>query len=82
LDPNLYNHFSGSLEPLKNLTQLRLLDIGNTDIDSGLEYLPTSLESFNCSSDEVRDFRVKTLAAELRKYGEAKDGDFFPLFLQ
>nr|CAG8454412.1 11750_t:CDS:2 [Entrophospora candida] len=32
-----------SLEPLKNALKLEILDISNTDIDSGLEYLPKSL---------------------------------------
>ncbi|CAI2188901.1 12744_t:CDS:2, partial [Funneliformis geosporum] len=38
------NRFYGSLEPLKDLTKLEVLTIDNTDIDSGLEYLPDSLE--------------------------------------
>jgi ankyrin repeat protein len=38
------NKFIGSLEPLKNMTNLRKLDILGTDINIGLEYLPTSLE--------------------------------------
>jgi hypothetical protein len=39
----IYNQFAGSLEPLKNLTKLYTLCIESTDIDSGLEYLPDSL---------------------------------------
>jgi len=35
LKQNIYNRFSGSLEPLKNLTKLRNLLIDNTDINSG-----------------------------------------------
>jgi Leucine-rich repeat (LRR) protein len=31
----IYNHFLGSLEPLKDLNKLERLYIGNTDIDSG-----------------------------------------------
>jgi Leucine-rich repeat (LRR) protein len=42
------NNFRGSLEPLKNLTKLRELYIFNTNISSGLEYLPDSLEVFKC----------------------------------
>jgi len=44
------NKFFGSLEPLKNLTKLKKLDISGTDIDSGLEYLPENLKMI-CSSD-------------------------------
>ena len=39
----IYNHFTGSLEPLKNLTKLRYLNIDNTDLNSGTEYLPDNL---------------------------------------
>lgn len=39
------NHFRGSLEPLKNCTGLIFLDIHNTNIDSGLEYLPEMPET-------------------------------------
>jgi Leucine-rich repeat (LRR) protein len=48
---NIYNRFFGSLEDLKNLTVLTELDINATDIDDGLEYLPTKeLYSFCCAS--------------------------------
>jgi hypothetical protein len=36
--------FTGSLAPLVKLTKLKYLDISNTDINSGLEYLPESIE--------------------------------------
>ena len=47
----IYNKLSGSLEPLKNLTKLRFLCIEATDIDSGLEYLPNSLNEAKYDSD-------------------------------
>jgi hypothetical protein len=40
-----YNRFRGSLEPLKNLTKLNKVIIANTDVDSGLEYLPESVRN-------------------------------------
>ena len=43
--------FYGSLEPLKNMTKLRDFDIQDTYIDSGLEYLPDSLEKIWCSGE-------------------------------
>lgn len=42
------NPLTGSLEPLQSLGKLRELDISDTDIDKGLEYLPESLEGFSC----------------------------------
>jgi len=35
INQNIYNHFIGSLEPLKDLNKLLILDISNTDLDSG-----------------------------------------------
>ncbi|CAJ0748272.1 19401_t:CDS:2 [Entrophospora sp. SA101] len=49
------NKFIGSLESLKNMTKLKRLDISDTDINNGLEYLPESLEEINCSSGMKKD---------------------------
>jgi len=46
------NSFQGSLESLKNLSELKHLDISNTDINEGLEYLPNNkLEKFFCATN-------------------------------
>ena len=37
----IYNRWTGSLEPLKNLHELVALDINGTDINGGIEHLPT-----------------------------------------
>ncbi|KLL03087.1 MAG: hypothetical protein MRECE_18c016 [Mycoplasmataceae bacterium CE_OT135] len=55
------NHFTGSLKSLQNLTKLEILSISNTDIDSGLEYLPDSLEYFRCSAYERKDAKCQTI---------------------
>ncbi|CAI2173144.1 11931_t:CDS:2 [Funneliformis geosporum] len=39
-----YNRFYGSLESLKNMSNLKELGIYGTDINSGLEFLPESVE--------------------------------------
>lgn len=41
-------NFHGSLEPLKNLTKLRELDISHTEINEGLEYLSENMELLCC----------------------------------
>jgi hypothetical protein len=46
---NIYNNFSGSLKSLENLTKLANLNISNTDINGGLEYLPESVETLTCN---------------------------------
>jgi len=56
------NKFIGSLEPLENMTKLIDLDISDTDIDSGLEYLPESLEEIHCLPATREDAKVKIIA--------------------
>src|ERR1700722_3360687 len=72
----VYNRFYGSLEPLKNLTQLGLLCVANTDVDSGLEYLllkdykdksgKRSL-AIDCRS-QFPNFKVKALKNQLKPF--------------
>jgi Leucine-rich repeat (LRR) protein len=80
VNPDICNCWVGSLEPLKNLTKLETLEISNTDIDSGLEYLPDSLTSFDCSADKRENVQVKKLEAELKRFGEVgENGEFIRL---
>jgi Leucine-rich repeat (LRR) protein len=62
------NQFFGSLEPLKNMNNLQELNISDTDINSGLEYLPISLERFYCSNEQRGDAKVKEIAKRLLGY--------------
>jgi len=48
------NRFYGSLKLLKNMTKLEKLNIANTDINSGLKYLPDSLKDFDCSIEKEK----------------------------
>jgi hypothetical protein len=48
------NPWTGSLAPLKHSTKLKELNISQTNIDSGLEYLPTSLEKFYCQNTPLK----------------------------
>ncbi len=59
------NHFYGSLKPLKDLTKLEQLSINNTNIDSGLEYLPNSIKNLRCSAN-IPDAKVKKIFDQLR----------------
>jgi len=47
------NIFIGSLKPLQNCTKLKKLDIMNTNIDEGLEWLPNSVEYFYNSEEKI-----------------------------
>ena len=59
ISQGIYNHFIGSLKSLQNMNNLEILDISNTDLDSGLEYLPDSVETFFCSADIKKDAEVQ-----------------------
>ena len=61
----IYNRFHGSLKPIKNLTKLRELVISNTDIGSGLEYLPESLQKFVCLARERPESKVQIIDNQL-----------------
>jgi Leucine-rich repeat (LRR) protein len=58
---NVYNRFSGSLESLKKLVLLSSLHISNTDINSGVEYLPDSLREIHCSAKDRSNSKVKEI---------------------
>lgn len=57
------NPLTGSLAPLAGLGKLWWLDIRDTQLDSGLEYLPESLKSFDCKETK--------LVRELEKLGDS-----------
>lgn len=52
INKGIYNRFSGSLAPLRDLNKLYSLNISNTDLNNGIEYLPESLSGFNKAGEE------------------------------
>ncbi|CAI2189042.1 20469_t:CDS:2, partial [Funneliformis geosporum] len=68
IEKGIYNRFYGSLEPLKNLTKLEYLSIVSTDINSGTEYLPKSLQKIDFSYVERPESRVKEIQKELTAF--------------
>ncbi|MDR1670814.1 MAG: DnaJ domain-containing protein [Spiroplasmataceae bacterium] len=60
-----YNRFFGSLESLKKMNKLKTLEISNTNIDRGLEYLPESLEKITISSWWIEKFSCWKIADQL-----------------
>jgi len=63
------NNFIGSLQPLVNLTKLESLDISNTDLNSGAEYLPNSLDRIYYSADLRPNSRLVEIKEQLdQKY--------------
>ena len=67
ISQGIYNRFFGSLEFLRNLTKLETLNINNTNLDSGLEYLPESVERFSCLADYKKDARCQVIYDLLTK---------------
>ena len=55
------NNFTGSLKHLRRMEKLWILDINDTDIDSGLEYLPESVKDFSCSAKERPEAKCQTI---------------------
>ncbi|MCE8162884.1 MAG: protein kinase [Candidatus Moeniiplasma glomeromycotorum] len=68
INQEIYNHFVGSLEPLKNLNKLKHLNISNTDISSGVEYLPKSLKKIRFSTKERIISKVGKIVWELELF--------------
>ncbi|KLL04074.1 MAG: hypothetical protein MRERV_28c026 [Mycoplasmataceae bacterium RV_VA103A] len=69
-----YNRFFGSLKPLQNLNKLQELYIQNTDLDSGLEYLSDSINTFYCDATKRPESKVKKIEEELNECAsEAKN---------
>lgn len=63
------NEFNGSLEPLRKMNNLEELNISNTDIDSGLEYLPKNLKEICCEVTRKRpEARCHVIRKKLEKY--------------
>ncbi|KLL05309.1 MAG: hypothetical protein MRERV_2c031 [Mycoplasmataceae bacterium RV_VA103A] len=67
INQGIYNHFSGSLEPLKDSKKLLFLNIKNTDINSGWEYLPDSLWYFYYKTDLRPNCKLALATTELEK---------------
>jgi chromosome segregation ATPase len=67
-EQGICNQFHGSLEPLKYIDKLECLNINNTDIDSGLEYLPDSIKCFQCLANKRPHARVNKIFEQLEIY--------------
>ncbi|CAI2169567.1 13093_t:CDS:10 [Funneliformis geosporum] len=66
IQQDIYNRFVGSLKSLVKLTKLERLDINNTNVDDGLEYLPNTVQELRCSIEERPDSKVKRIKEQLR----------------
>ncbi|MCE8162852.1 MAG: hypothetical protein I3273_01200 [Candidatus Moeniiplasma glomeromycotorum] len=71
-----YSGINGSLKALKNLTKLKSLDISGTNIDSGLEYLPESLEKIRINHHDEKNWGAKKIQEQLREYVDLRSGDY------
>jgi Leucine-rich repeat (LRR) protein len=76
------NPFYGSLKPLRHLTELREISITDTNVDSGLEYLPESFFQVNATAASLgltggyfkkKLFCTGKLAEQLKDYQVEND---------
>ncbi|CFW92820.1 putative Non-specific protein-tyrosine kinase [endosymbiont DhMRE of Dentiscutata heterogama] len=67
INQGIYNHFQGGLKPVQDLNNLKKLNISNTDIDSGWEYLPDSLERIDYDTELRPNCKLSLVKAELEK---------------
>ncbi|WNE40901.1 MAG: hypothetical protein mread185_000358 [Mycoplasmataceae bacterium] len=63
--------FLGSLEPLKKMKNLQIINLINTDISSGLDYLSDNCRELHCDSNSKN--KSKKLANILAKYLEERN---------
>jgi len=70
IEQGIYNRFVGSLEPLQNLSKLEYLDISNTDIDSGLDYLPESVRVLSCETDKSQNNKVRAIREDWEYFNQ------------
>jgi len=54
------------------MDNLKTLYISDTDIDSGLEYLPESLEAIYCSNEEETNSKCSLIKNTLKKCEDEK----------
>ncbi|WP_172575259.1 leucine-rich repeat domain-containing protein [endosymbiont GvMRE of Glomus versiforme] len=64
----IYNRFSGSLKSLKNLANLRDLDISNTDINGNVDFLPDSIRRVSYSSKERPESKLREISGQLDSF--------------
>jgi len=70
--------FKGSLKLLKNMTELRQINVGGTDIDDGLDELPEKCQKIYCNYDPQSRKRSIKIIKELGKHLEEAD-DYYNL---
>ena len=72
LKNGIYNKFAGSLSFLWNLGNLERLNIGNTDLNGGLEYLPESLKEIEFEQGIGNSLSLTSNMLKLMKSHELK----------
>jgi len=65
----IYNHFTGSLDYLSGIEELKFLDISNTDIDEvNIDRLPKNLEKIEYSTSERPNCKLNTIVSQLEEH--------------
>ncbi|MCE8163174.1 MAG: protein kinase [Candidatus Moeniiplasma glomeromycotorum] len=73
INRSIYNKFTGSLDYLSSMKQLKILDISDTDISEvNIDKLPKSLEKINYEIEERPTCKLNKIVPQLEEY-EWKD---------
>ncbi|CAI2199760.1 12642_t:CDS:2, partial [Funneliformis geosporum] len=75
IQQGIYNRFYGSLEYFRNFTKLENLNIKNTDVGYGLEYLPRNVAYVDCLSEERLESRANDIYEELQPFVDYNKGE-------
>lgn len=69
INQGIYNKFTGSLDCLREMKQLKILDICNTDINEiNTDKLPENLEEIYYSTEEKPDCKLSSIVPQLEIY--------------
>lgn len=68
ISQGIYNRFTGSLEFLRSLSKLNDLDIANTDLNNGVEYLSESLGYIHYETKDRSDCKLVEIKEQLNRF--------------
>jgi len=71
----IYNQFVGSLQPLQNCPKLLYLDISNTDLNAGVEYLPSSFIGICCYAELRPNCQLTKIVDKLEQFKKIEGKD-------
>nr|CAG8441224.1 6562_t:CDS:2 [Entrophospora candida] len=78
----IYNRFYGSLKSLENLIRLEDLNISNTDINDGAEFLPKNVKRINYSTSQRPESKLKEITEKIKSLLLSRHEVYFASYLR